>query len=445
VSETNKIAWLESQYLYPHHFQQQERYFEHLIEQRSRAIQPFIYGFDELVINREKLNEGNFSLTTVSGILPDGCPFDSSVNANPPVPIEIPSTTKNQLIYLALPIYQPGYQFVTTDNEHEKIGRYVLANTDAYDYSSSDVSTESIEIARLQLRLVLENEEMGGFTYLPIARIVEVTAENAIILDSKFIPPVINLKAHNNLSLYLDNVAGLLKQRGNALALRFQNQTTHNSSSISDFLLLQIINRIEPELAHITSIAESVHPERLFFRLISLMGELATFTRAEKRPLSAPKYDHDDLESCFNPVIQNINMHLSSVLEQTALSLPVEKRQYGIYVAPITDFNLLTDSRFVLGVKSTIATNELKSYLPDHLKVGSVNTIRDLVNNQLSGVKVDALSIAPREITYHAGYVYFELDPKSEHWSNLKNAAGFAFHIAGELPELELEFWAIRK
>jgi len=445
MSFTNKIAWLESQYLYPHHFQQQERYFEHTLEQRCTVIKPFIYGFSTLDINQAQLNERKFSLLNVKGIMPDGCTFDSLINANQAIPLEVPSTVKNQLIYLALPTYQPGYQFLTTDSGSQQIGRYKLEETDAYDYSSNNLNTERIEIARLQLRFMLESEEMGGFTYLPIAKIIEVTPENAIILDKNFVPPVINIKADPTLSYYLENINGLLEQRGNALSARFQNSSNSGgSSAIADFMLLQMINRYEPRLQHLNDLSSKTHPEFLYFELLGLMGELSTFTTLEKRPLPVPKYSHDDLYHCFQPLIQNINMHLSSVLEQTAIALPVEKRQYGIYVSPISDRSLLNQTRLILAVKAKMPTNELKSYLPDHLKIGSVDTIRDLVNNQLTGVTVNSLAMAPREITYHAGYVYFELDDTSDHWKNLKKSAGFAFHIAGELPELNVEFWAIR-
>lgn len=444
MSLTNKIAWLESQYLYPHHFQQQERYFEHILEQRSKAIKAFVYGFTSLEINRAQLNERKFSLLNVKGIMPDGCTFDNLLNANQPTPLEIPTTVKNQHIYLALPTYQPGFQFLTTDNGNQQIGRYKLEEADVYDYSSTH-STERIEVARLQLRFLLESEELGGFTYLPIAKIIEVTPEGAIILDKNFIPPVINVKADPTLSYYLENIIGLLEQRGNALSARFQSSKNNGgSSAVADFMLLQLINRYEPRLQHLHHIASKTHPEFLYFELLGLMGELATFTTLEKRPLPIPTFTHDDLYHCFQPLIQNINLHLSSVLEQTAISLPVEKRQYGIYVSPITDRSLLESTRLILAIKAKMPTNELKTYLPDHLKIGSVDTIRDLVNNQLTGVTITSLAIAPREITYHAGFVYFELDSNSDHWKNLMKSAGFAFHIAGELPELDVEFWAIR-
>ena len=58
---------------------------------------------------------------------------------------------------------------------------------------------------------------------------------------------------------------------------------------------------------------------------------------------------------------------------------------------------------------------------------------------------LNPLPVAPRQLPYHAGSVYFELDPNSPFWKPLKTTGGIALHVGGEFPELVLEFWAIRQ
>jgi type VI secretion system protein ImpJ len=53
--------------------------------------------------------------------------------------------------------------------------------------------------------------------------------------------------------------------------------------------------------------------------------------------------------------------------------------------------------------------------------------------------------VAPRQLPFHAGYYYFELDRGSDLWKQLEHNGSMAMHIAGEFPGLELEFWAIRR
>jgi type VI secretion system protein ImpJ len=66
------------------------------------------------------------------------------------------------------------------------------------------------------------------------------------------------------------------------------------------------------------------------------------------------------------------------------------------------------------------------------------------VNLQLPGIALHAIPVAPRQIPYHAGFVYFELDQANELWGQLKASGGIGLHVGGEFPGLKLEFWAIR-
>jgi type VI secretion system protein ImpJ len=55
-----------------------------------------------------------------------------------------------------------------------------------------------------------------------------------------------------------------------------------------------------------------------------------------------------------------------------------------------------------------------------------------------------AMPAPPRQIPYHAGFQYFELEQGGELWQQLRVAGGIAVHVAGEFPGLQLELWAIR-
>ena len=44
--------------------------------------------------------------------------------------------------------------------------------------------------------------------------------------------------------------------------------------------------------------------------------------------------------------------------------------------------------------------------------------------------------VAPRQIPFHAGFAYFELDQTDAMWEQLKNSGGIGLHVAGEFPGL---------
>jgi type VI secretion system protein ImpJ len=98
----------------------------------------------------------------------------------------------------------------------------------------------------------------------------------------------------------------------------------------------------------------------------------------------------------------------------------------------------------VLAVNADLPAESIRGQFPAQSKVGPVERIRDLVNLQLPGIQLAALPVAPRQIPYHAGFVYFQLDRNSELWEQLQASGGVAFHIGGEFPGLQMEFWAIK-
>ena len=133
------------------------------------------------------------------------------------------------------------------------------------------------------------------------------------------------------------------------------------------------------------------------------------------------------------------------VMEQTAIPIELQDRKFGVRVAVIADKELLRNATFVLAVAAQIPGEALRARFPTQTKIGPVERIRDLVNLQLPGVTMRPLPVAPRQIPYHAGFNYFELETRgNEMWKQLETSGGLAMHIAGEFPGLELELWAIR-
>jgi len=236
---------------------------------------------------------------------------------------------------------------------------------------------------------------------------------------------------------------GLLLHRADALASRVMGAGSGGAAEIGDFLYLQVINRYLPVLKHLTCL-QGVHPEELYRILIGMAGEIATFVAAEKKAPEFPDYQHDQLYATFEPVMESLRQSLSAVLEQSALQIPLRERKYGIRVATVNDRTLLDQARFILAVTAEMPTDEVRKRIPLQLKIGTVEQIRQLVNVQLPGVRTRPLPVAPRQIPFHTGYVYFELEQTGELWEQLKTSGGFAFHLGGEFPGFKIEFWAIR-
>jgi type VI secretion system protein ImpJ len=156
-------------------------------------------------------------------------------------------------------------------------------------------------------------------------------------------------------------------------------------------------------------------------------------------------YDHFDLNNVFADIIFSLRVSLSMVFEQYAIKLELQEKQFGIKVAVLGDKNLLSQAIFILAVKASVSHEMLRANFPAQSKIGTVEQISQLVNLQLPGIKLEAMAVAPRQIPFYSGYTYFQLDKHSEIWSQMKTSGGFAFHVSGHYPELQMEFWAIKE
>lgn len=443
MSAHSKIVWSEGLFLRPQHLQQQDRYLERYIENRCQALRSHTWGVTELELERDLLAIGKLGLRRIAGVFPDGTPFRMPEDEPLPAPLDIDPKLRDQVIHLTVPLRKAGALDASRGPARDGLVRYAVSELEVRDNTASSASMALLEVGRLQARLLPENEPAEDYARIPIAHVVECRADKQVVLEDRFIPTVLDARTSVRLATFMTELLGLLQQRGEALAGRVSATGRGASAEIADFLMLQVINRYEPLVAHFAD-AGLVHPEDLYRLCIMAAGELATFTSSSKRRPVLARYRHERLRESFEPAIAALRAALSAVLEQSAIPIPLEAKKFGIHVAAVADRSLFTSAVFILAARADMPGEELRRAFPQQLKIGPVEKIRDLVNLQLPGVPVHAVPVAPRQIPYHAGFVYFELDQSHELWQQLRTSGGVAVHVGGQFPGLAMEFWAIR-
>lgn len=439
----NKVVWSEGMFLRPQHFQQHDRYVENFVNGRCGAIRAFGWGVSSLTIDDDLRALGKIGIVEARGVLPDGTPFNIPVDDEAPAPLDVAPGTTGTEVFLTLPVKRPGAIESTDKGPSEQVARYQSNFGEVQDNSNAARTSSEVLLGKLQLSLTTSDDQSGSFTRIPVARIVEMRSDGMVTVDDQFIPPCLNCAASPRLYGFLTEILGLLKHRGEALAGRVTLSGRGGVSEFGDYLLLQVVNRYESLFGHL---AESglMHPESFYSVTLQLAGELATFTSDNHRAIAFPVYDQDRLQACMMPVMTEIRRSLSTVLDQTAIELPLVERRFGVRVATVSDRELLNTSDLVIAVSATAPTEVLINQFPRQVKVGTVENIADLVNLQLAGVTVRQLPVAPRQIPYHAGKSYFELDKKSEYWGQMAKSGGIAIHIGSDIPGIEMQLWAIR-
>ncbi len=444
MTQNNKVIWSEGLFLRPQHMQQQERYLERFVELRAGNLRPHAWGFHELELEADLLAIGKLGIKRARGIFPDGTPFAMPGDDPLPPPLEVDANWRDQTVYLTLPLRSPTQpDSGRPEAPAEKLFRFRVREAEVRDASGSTDGATPLEVGGMSSRLLPQSQPMEGLTRMPLARIVECRSDRRVTLDDAFMPTGLSCQAVPRLVTFLTELLGLLHQRGEALASRVALTDRGGAAEIADFLLLQVVNRCQPLVAHLAE-APLLHPEELYRTLVAMAGELATFTAPGKRPPALPPYRHEALRESFEPLIAALRASLSAVLEQTAIPIPLQERKFGVWVAVVPDLTLLDNAAFVLAAKADVKSEELRRQLPAQSKIGPVEKIRDLVNLQLPGIPVSPMPVAPRQIPYNAGYLYFEFDRHAAMWRELKTSGGIAFHFGSGFAGLDLQLWAIR-
>ncbi|MEM7217185.1 MAG: type VI secretion system baseplate subunit TssK [Pseudomonadota bacterium] len=448
MTSKNKVLWTEGLFLRPQHFQQHDRYLEGLVESRCRDLHNHSWGFSELTLDTDQLTIGKIAISQARGVFPDGTPFSIPDVDRAPAPIDIDESVRDCRIYLALPVRQEGETEYSESVAAEGMARFVSQDVkvrDASDYANSGSASDAdMRVGDLRTRLLPHTQQRDDYACIAVTHVVEAKADRSVTVDPRFVPPVLDVRAAGVLDRFASELQGMLHHRGQALAGRVTASGQGGAAEIADFLLLQAVNRYEPLAAHLAAL-NGLHPEELFRELLQMAGDLCTFSSAQRRPPEFPPYRHDELATSFEPLMQNLRESLGTVIEQRAVPIPLQEPRYGIRVGLLQDRTLLGAADFVLAVRADVPSEDLRAQFPPQAKIGSVETIKRMIESGIPGIRVTPLPVAPRQIPYHADFVYFQLDNSSEFWAELQQSGGFAIYVATEFPGIDMQFWAIRQ
>ena len=440
MSWYSKVVWREGLFIRPNHFQQSDRYHERRLDARTRYSTPYPWGFAELEIDSDLAQQSKFGLRRAAGVMPEGTPFDLPGDSPLPPPLDVPDNAGNLIVWLCLPAAAPNTREVD-DKLTDSASRFV-ESPETFINSTSELRVEhEIDIAFPRLAFELGRTPKAGYHNLGVARILEVRDKN-LLFDPRFAPPALVCRAHPVIAGWIDRVVGWVENKLEELARYAADPTSGGGLQSVDYLVLQILNRVIPQLLHLRASAY-VHPERLYVELASLAGELATFATAERRARTYPLYNHDDLAGVFEPVLRDLQDFLSARLGRRAIRLEIIERAENAFVSPIRDRSLFRAASLVLEVAARRPLSDIQLQFPNLFKVGPNTKMNEIVHAHLPGVPLVHLPTPPPQIRAITDHVYFLLDRNSPLWPEFSSATSIGMHFSGDWPELELELWAV--
>ncbi|HJL14165.1 MAG TPA: type VI secretion system baseplate subunit TssK [Sandaracinaceae bacterium LLY-WYZ-13_1] len=427
-----RVVWSEGLLMSPQHMQQADLYHEHLLGARLDALEPLNWGVVKLEMDRRALESGQVRVSSLRAVMPDGLVIncdsgDAELPPSRPVEGHFPHTQDVLEVYAAVPRERDGVSNYAEDQGGRH--RYVIANRTVPDLTGDGSSLE-VSFGQRNVQVLFGDEPKDDFIVLKIAEITRDASGN-LALNDPYIPPILQIEASPFILAGMRRILRLMSTRRRSLAeaQRERGDATveYNAGDITRFLLLNAINSYLPIMNHLVDMPE-VPPRVAYMWMITLGGQLATFS-AEFDPANLPKFNHNDLRSTFEPLFARITELLQATVKEHYVAMPLDGREDGMYLGQLTDDRLIGCSKYLIGVRSQIAEQEVANTLPRLSKMASWGDINSILSAATPGAAVEVTYRPPPEIPVKAGVVYFVISTDNNYWRNIINDRQIALYL----------------
>jgi type VI secretion system protein ImpJ len=183
----------------------------------------------------------------------------------------------------------------------------------------------------------------------------------------------------------------------------------------------------------------------LYSLLLTLDGELSTFLRfTTRRPAAVSPYNHDQLGASLRPLVESLRVLLNTVLERGAQPIALKEQGTRRYLAVFSEGEADIYTGLVLGVRADMPREVLRRDFPAKTKIAPQEQLNRILGAHLPGLTLSPLPLAPRQIPFNSGVLYFEVQREGPLWEGVRQYGGLGLQVMSDFPELSLEMWGIR-
>ena len=434
MSGIKKVIWTEGTLLGPQHFQQNDRYYEHLQYLNMHRGHNFHWGIVSIDIEDAFLPQRQLFVNRCQALLQNGRWVDFDEKHEDKLVLQIPEDMSDDLnVYLTLPYNQQvtdisGYPDIS--HGASGIGQYEMIG-DVYDKSRE----REVLLARQNLKLVTDTEDLTGQSYLKIAELIFDSNIRNYKISKSFYFPVLQISACSNLTNWL-SLFVLQLQHDCEYLKSFKNQQKNMATSLNKFndLVTQLHVSLMRALYQLYAVKQTalVHPYEIYQILSGLIGELRVFEHVSD--LSFPAYDHATNGKLFQN-IQDMYQSLFAKIkpvEKTTVTLS-RSSAYGLISDKISPEHLKQNSICLAIEPQGLSLEALKS-LTTQIKIAAPSEIDTLVHSFTPGISLNLINAPDEEQSNtHKTIYYFQLDKKSPGWQTIVSEEQLVVFLGPEL------------
>jgi type VI secretion system protein ImpJ len=432
------VHWHEGMFLRPHHLQAAQRHVAQLVAAGDSWDHTYNWGLREFELDPDGLANHRFVVRKMRLRLHDGTllsvPEDGELPALDLQPVM--GRDASPTIYLGVPVMHLGRPNVAGPGVDG--GRFLLDSLNLEDENTGQ-TPQPIQLRRLNLQLLTPGQDQAGYEVLPLARLEKSAgADGTPRLHLPYIPPILACDAwqpllediihpvYDRIGRKIELLSSQILSRGIAL----------DTQAAGDALLVGQLRSLNEAYAHwgVLAFARGVHPLTAYAELARLIGQLSIYDD-RRRPPELPRYDHDDLGTCFYAIKRYIDGLLDKIIEPGFEQRPFEgvgkRMQVGLepkWLEPIY--------QMFVGVKSPLAPEECVKLLTDSrsrgaldMKIGSSENVEKAYMLGQAGLRFAYTSTPPTTLPKMAGLIFFQLNRDSEEWTHVKRTLSVAIRI----------------
>lgn len=430
-----QVHWSDGIFLRPHHFQATDRHWTEQFSLHNSIDHPLGYGLGSVSISTDALSNGVLEISNLRARLRDGTTI--SWDANHIESVDLSTRLKPEAlgkpleVFLAVPRLQDGPANVAKSSS--ATSRYLAFAKNLNDESSGG-REQSIELRRLNYRLVLSTEETAGLELLPIVKLNPVEGGVKFAIDPKYYPPCTSVAAWPDLVASLRDLRNFIGSRIKTLSSIIEGRDISMSTQVQGDLekiwLMSVLNEAYAELSCF-AYTTGVHPLTGYERLCSILGRCAIF---------GPKlgidqvlhYDHDDLATIYRWTIERIKQYINSVKDDEAVQRFFIGAGPGMHVALEPEW-FGPEWEWYFGV-SSVGTSlaECARLFADRkidLKLGSSNKVEVYMTNREAGLRLRGTKQVPAPIQNRGKWIIFHIDLEGDPWQQVKISQSLGLRI----------------
>lgn len=441
-----KVLWGEGLFLRPQHFQQQDHYHEHRLQQMAQALHPYSWGVINLQCDKDALANNTLRLLELSVIFQDGEIANAPKIDELPNPIDLsdlPVSQQTITYYIAIPALKSfGGNFSSQANPNTS-SRYAQINVATPDLFTQAVDAELTYLQK-SIRLVSELEPRNSYVSFPVVRLQRIST-GGFELDPTFVAPSLSVRSSPLLFVQLRKLLDALQAKVNALYGHHRepskNVVEFRSGDMSSFWLLHTASSAFASLSHYLH-QPNLHPERLYEQLLGLSGALMTYSK-NYNLTDLPPYHHQDPGPGFAKLHVIIRDLLDTVISSKYFAITLSEIKPSYHLGMLNSGKITSETNFYIAVSANMPALELVDIVPLRFKIGAPDDVEKFVLSAMPGVKLVHAPQIPAALPVRPDTYYFSVENKGPMYERMLQAQSISIYVPSGIHDLKLELLAV--